>query len=78
MAEWSKVNACEEGGHWHVLGSHAQGGLGITVANWQFYGGQQAYGPEWAATPAEQVLVAQRIEGGTGYVPDQGGCTGAW
>lgn len=78
MAEWAMVNECEEGGNWHVVGDHAQGGLGITVANWAVYGGQRDFGPEWAATPAEQVVVAQRIEGGSGYVPDQGGCTGAW
>ncbi len=67
--------ACDLGS---VDGVQAQGGLGITVVNWVAYGGQRDFGREWAATPAEQVVVAERNEGGSEYVPDQDGCTGSW
>jgi hypothetical protein len=76
-AAWSKVNVCEEGGNWHVQGSMYQGGLGISVTNWVAYGGLRDFGPEWAASPDQQIIVAMRIEG-NGYVPDQYGCSGGW
>ncbi|HZU79709.1 MAG TPA: transglycosylase family protein, partial [Acidimicrobiales bacterium] len=73
--EWSRVNMCEENGNWHVRGSAYSGGLGISEANWVRYGGQRDFGPEWAATPDEQIVVAMRIQP---YPPDQHGCTGGW
>lgn len=76
-AAWSKVNVCEEGGNWHVQGGLYEGGLGINVTNWASYGGLQDFGPEWSASPDQQIIVAMRIEG-NGYVPDQNGCSGGW
>ena len=63
---------CEEGGNWQANGPRFSGGLGITRANWSIYGGLR-YAPEAAmATPDEQIMVAQRIQG---YPPDQRGCS---
>jgi hypothetical protein len=77
MAEWGRVNICEEGGDWHVNGSVYGGGLGISLTNWSEYGGLAAFGPEWEATPEQQVEVAMKIQGGR-EVPDQDGCGGGW
>jgi hypothetical protein len=73
-AEWSKVNMCEEHGNWHVHGTEFSGGLGISVSNWIAYGGQAEFGPEWAASPDEQIVIAMRMQP---YPPDQNGCS-AW
>jgi len=80
MAKWEKVAQCEEGGNWHVRGPIYSGGLGITEVNWMHYGGW-IYGAEYAATPAEQVAIAikiQALNGYAGYVPHQNGCERGW
>lgn len=74
-AAWDRVNLCEEGGAWHVRGAVYAGGLGISEANWVAYGGEQDFGPEWAAAPDQQIVVAMRIDADP---PDQEGCTGGW
>jgi hypothetical protein len=72
-AEWERVAMCEEGGDWSADGGEFSGGLGISRANWDAFGGLQ-YAPEGAeATPDEQIMVAERIQG---YPPDQHGCAG--
>ncbi|HAM02169.1 MAG TPA: hypothetical protein DCQ30_08065 [Acidimicrobiaceae bacterium] len=73
-AAWSRVNMCEERGNWHVQGTEFSGGLGISESNWISYGGQAAFGPEWAASPDEQIVIAMRMQPNA---PDQNGCT-AW
>ena len=81
MAKWAKVNVCEAGGDWHTRGSIYQGGLGILLTNWYAYGGYRLFGPEWLATPKQQVYIAIRIQalnGYTGFVPDQYGCGKGW
>jgi len=81
MAKWSKVNICETGGNWHTRGNTYEGGLGILLTNWHAYGGYRLFGPEWSASPAQQVYIAIRIQalnGYAGYVPDQHGCSGGW
>ena len=81
MAKWAKVNICETGGDWHTKGNVYQGGLGIFLTNWYAYGGYRLFGPEWSASPAQQVYIAIRIQalnGYAGYVPDQNGCAGGW
>ena len=71
-AAWTRVASCEEGGNWEADGPRFSGGLGITRANWSIYGGQR-YAPEAAmATPDQQIMIAQRIQG---YPPDQRGCS---
>jgi len=80
MAKWAKVNICETGGNWHTRGPIYSGGLGILEVNWMAYDGWK-FGAEYAATPAEQVYMAMKIQaahGYAGYVPDQYGCTGGW
>jgi len=80
MAKWAKVNICETGGNWHTRGPIYSGGLGILEVNWMAYGGW-IYGAEYAATPAEQVFIAIKIQaanGYAGYVPDQNGCGQGW
>ena len=80
MAKWEKVAQCEQGGNWHVRGPIYSGGLGITEVNWMAYGGW-IYGAEYAATPAEQVFIAikiQALNGYAGYVPHQNGCERGW
>ncbi len=72
-AAWEQVAMCEEGGDWESDGSAFSGGLGISRANWDAYGGLQ-YAPEGAeATEDEQIMVAERIQS---YPPDQDGCSG--
>ena len=80
MAKWAKVAQCEQGGNWHVRGPIYSGGLGITEVNWMAYGGWK-FGAEYAATPAEQVFIAikiQALNGYAGYVPHQNGCEKGW
>jgi len=80
MAKWAKVNICETGGNWHTRGPIYSGGLGILEVNWMAYGGWK-FGAEYAATPAEQVFIAMKIQaanGYAGYVPDQTSCSGGW
>ena len=80
MAKWAKVNICETGGNWHTRGPIYSGGLGILETNWMAYGGWK-FGAEYAATPAEQVFIAMKIQAANGYasyVPDQNGCAGGW
>ena len=80
MAKWEKVNICETGNDWHTRGPIYSGGLGILEVNWMAYGGWK-FGAEYAATPAEQVYIAMKIQaahGYAGYVPDQYGCSGGW
>ena len=72
-AAWERVAMCEEGGNWTSNGGRFSGGLGITRANWDAFGGLQ-YAPEGAeATPDQQIMVAEHIQS---YPPDQGGCSG--
>ena len=80
MAKWAKVNICETGGNWHTRGPIYSGGLGILEVNWMAYGAWK-FGAEYAATPAEQVFIAMKIQaanGYAGYVPDQNGCASGW
>ena len=72
---WSKVNVCEEGGDWHVRGSKYSGGLGIANDNWVQYGGEFFSHSAADATPAEQIVVAMRIQPNP---PDQHGCGPGW
>jgi len=74
LKEWWKVAICEEGGK-KVNGPVYAGYLGIRRSVWAEFGGLHDYGPEQNATFAENVIVAQRINGS--YVPDQTGCS-AW
>jgi hypothetical protein len=72
-AAWEQVAMCEESGNWQSDGSTFSGGLGISRANWDAYGGLQ-YAPEGAeATEDEQIMVAERIQSDP---PDQYGCRG--
>ena len=70
LAEWTRVAVCEEGGWIGYAGPAYPDSLGINAANWYANGGGSDL------SPAAQIAVAQRIEGG-GYVPDQSGCA-AW
>jgi len=72
-AAWERVASCEEGGNWQSDGSSFSGGLGVSRANWDAYGGLQ-YAPEGAeATEDQQIMVAERIQASP---PDQYGCSG--
>jgi hypothetical protein len=75
-AEWSKVNICEEGGKWTVVGPKYSGGLGESDTNWVKYGGLEFALSANLATPDEQMVVGERIQPN---VPDQDGCQpGGW
>jgi hypothetical protein len=70
---WERVAMCEEGGNWSAQSSRFSGGLGISRANWDNYGGQQ-FAPEGAmATEDQQIMVAERIQPNP---PDRSGCSG--
>ena len=64
---------CEEGGNWSADSSRFSGGLGITRANWDIYGGQEFASEGAMATEDQQIMVAERIQPN---VPDQYGCRG--
>jgi hypothetical protein len=71
---WERVAMCEEGGNWQADSSRFSGGLGITRANWDLFGGR-AFAPEGAlATEDQQIMVAERIQPNA---PDQYRC-GSW
>jgi Transglycosylase-like domain len=70
---WEQVALCEEGGDWYADGPEFSGGLGITRANWDAYGGL-AFAREGAeATEDQQIQIAERIEPSP---PDEDGCRG--
>lgn len=70
---WSRVATCEEGS-WgnYSEGPNYFGSLGISSAAWDEFGDGI---DRTSATPDQQILVAERIEG-NGSVPDQNGCAG--
>ena len=70
---WERVALCEEGGNWNVDGGRFSGGLGISRANWDAYGGRQYAAVGAGATEDQQIMVAERIQS---YPPDQNGCRG--
>jgi hypothetical protein len=72
-AAWERVALCEEGGDWNSEGSRFSGGLGITRANWDAYGGTQFAAEGAGATEDQQIMVAERIQPSP---PDQDGCEG--
>jgi hypothetical protein len=73
---WKKVNICEESGDWHVRGETYSGGLGISNYNWDYYRPDSFPANAADATPAEQIVVAERIQPNP---PDQHGCeSGGW
>ena len=79
MREWTWVGWCETHDHWRSSGTLYAGGLGITRANWQNYGGRTFAPSANLAAPWQQVVIAMRIN--HGYpVPDQpiGTCGGGW
>ena len=81
MAMWQKVAQCETGGNWHSMGHTYQGGLGILVTNWYYFGGFKMFGPLYDATPEQQVFIARKIQASGGvpnFAPDQYGCSGSW
>jgi len=82
MAEWSRVNVCEESGNWHVYGSTYSGGLGFTHANWSQFNTFGYPADASAATPAQQVWVAVQFAiyyyGNAYWAPDQSGCNGGY
>ena len=72
-AAWEQVAMCEEGGDWSSDGWSFSGGLGISRANWDAYGGLE-FAPEGAdASEDQQIMVAERIQPSP---PDQSGCSG--
>ena len=75
--QWKLVAQCETGGNWKARGPVFSGGLGIRNINWQKYGGTAFAENAADASPQEQILVAQRIEG-NGYIPDQYGVCSSW
>ncbi len=75
MAAWQRVAECEVGGDWSMQGP-VYSGIGFRNDSWLAYGGAQFAPNAGLATPMEQVIVAERIEGS--YIPDQYGCAGGW
>jgi hypothetical protein len=65
---WWRVARCEEGG----ANDPTYGYFGIHVDSWLAYGGADYAPTPGGATYAQQVDVAQRIDGA--YVPDAYGC----
>jgi hypothetical protein len=64
--DWDGIAQCETGGNWQHLGnapdgSTYDGGLGIYHGAWTDFGGLEFASRGDLATPAEQVIVAERI-----------------
>ena len=56
-------------------GSVYSGGLGVSNVNWVAFGGLQFAPNGGLASPAQQIIVARRIQLNP---PDQNGCVGSW
>lgn len=59
-AYWHAVSICETRGNWKDGGKWG-GGLGIYIGTWRRYGGREFASHPSRATPAEQMIVANRI-----------------
>lgn len=57
---WQRLARCETGADWRKNGRYS-GGLGIDVGAWTHWGGAQFAPTPAAATPAQQIAVANRI-----------------
>ncbi len=79
MKEWTWVGWCETHDAWTSNGWLYSGALGITRANWIFYGGRTFAPTASLAKPWQQVSVALRINRGH-PIPDQpiGTCGKGW
>ena len=82
IAEWDRVNVCEEGGNWHVEGAVYAGGLGMSRANWNQFNIFGFPGDAAEASPLQQIRVAVAFAthyyGNPDAAPDQNGCTGGY
>ena len=82
IAEWDRVNVCEEGGNWHVEGAVYAGGLGMSRANWSRFNTFGFPGDAAQASPLQQIRVAVAFAtyyyGNPDAAPDQNGCTGGY
>ncbi len=57
---WQTMARCETGNNWQNGGEYA-GGLGIYVGTWGQWGGREFAPTPDQATPAEQIIVANRV-----------------
>jgi hypothetical protein len=57
---WQTMARCETGNDWQNGGEYA-GGLGIYVGTWRQWGGREFAPTPDQATPAEQIIVANRV-----------------
>ena len=68
---WNRIAHCESGGRWHInTGNGYFGGLQISKATWNGYGGRKFARYPHGATKRQQIRVAERIRHGQGW--------GAW
>jgi hypothetical protein len=82
IAAWDRVNECEEGGVWDVVGAEYSGGLGFSNANWSIFNTCGYPANAGWATPDEQIRVAVAFAtaywGNPDAAPDQDGCSGGY
>ncbi|NBU26593.1 MAG: hypothetical protein EBS39_13480, partial [Gammaproteobacteria bacterium] len=57
---WQAIARCETGNNWQNGGEYS-GGLGIYVGSWGQWGGREFASTPDLATPAQQIIVANRI-----------------
>ncbi len=57
---WYKMAKCETGANWQNGGRYS-GGLGIWAGSWKAWGGAEFASDASAATPEQQIIVANRI-----------------
>lgn len=72
-ANWAGVAQCETGGNWQMQGPTFSGGLGFANSSWEAFGGLEFSPNAGLATPAQQIIVAERIRAYNG-----GSLYGAW
>ena len=57
---WQTMARCETGNNWQNSGDYA-GGLGIYVGTWRQWGGREFAPTPDQATPAQQIVIANRV-----------------
>lgn len=64
---WTRLAQCESSGRWHRNDGTYSGGLQFHPDTWLAYGGAQYAQSAHQATPAEQIVIAQKVQASQGW-----------
>lgn len=73
---WDRVAECESTWRWHIDSTY-DGGLQFSPGTWRAYGGTMYAGYAYAATPEQQIAIAENVLR-EGYGPHGPQGRGAW